>query len=153
MFRREIVPKPATMGASMTRTFRPFPAAALIAAALMLAGCQGGFEGPAAERARPAEVPPAVPAAVDTDACWAQARIGAEERMFAVPCPAAATPEFWASVQRALAVRGLYTGPVTGANDAATGEAVRRFQAPLGLDSPVLSLDAARQLGLMRWPM
>lgn len=148
MFRRQIVPERATMGAMMTRSFRTLSVLPLV---LALAACQGGYEGPA-ERARPAEVPPGVPAAVDTDACWAQARVGAEDRLFAVPCPAAATPEFWASVQRALAVRGLYDGPVTGAMDAATGEAVRRYQAPQGLDSPVLSLDAARQLGLMRWP-
>lgn len=138
------------------RTPRPFPAAAALLAVLALSACQGGFDG-TPDRARPADVPPTVPAAIDPDACWAQARLtlpggAVEDRLFATPCPGATTPEFWASLQRALSVRGLYTGPVTGQPDGATGEAVRRYQAPLGLDSPVLSLDAARQLGLIRWP-
>lgn len=132
----------------------------LVALAL-LAACQTGLDGPrdtgTAERARPADLPPAVAAPADPAACWAQDRVpvaggGAEDRLFAVPCPDALTPEFWASVQRALAVRGLHTGPVTGLPDAATAEAVRRFQAPLGLDSAVLSLDGARHLGLVPWP-
>lgn len=127
-----------------------------VAAALMLAGCQGSPAPAPAERAQPAEQVPVV-TTPDADSCWAQARLArpdgqAEDRLFAVPCPAAATPAFWASVQRALAVRGLYAGPVTGEPDAATGEAVRRWQAPLGLDSPILSMDGARYLGLMAWP-
>jgi hypothetical protein len=137
--------------------FAPTRLMAPLVALLVLAACQAGLDSPAAERAQPATVPPAVPTAVDPDACWAQDRVTtpaglAEDRLFAVPCPAAATEDFWASVQRALAVRGLYTGPVTGHSGPLTGEAVRRFQAPLGLDSPILSLDGARQLGLMPWP-
>lgn len=73
----------------------------------------------------------------------------AEERLFAVPCAREMTPELIASLQRALNARGLYAGAVSGAMDAETVAAVRRYQAPLGLDSGVLSLDAAQQLGLI----
>lgn len=66
------------------------------------------------------------------------------------PCPADMTPEFVASVQRALKARGYYLAPVTGLMDAPTLDAVRRFQEPLGLDSPVLSLAGAKTLGLVK---
>ncbi|MEO1705037.1 MAG: peptidoglycan-binding domain-containing protein [Pseudomonadota bacterium] len=71
------------------------------------------------------------------------------EIWFETPCEAALTTEFVSSVQRALAVRGLYRGPVTGEMDRATLSAVRAFQAPQGLDSAILSIAAARQLGLV----
>lgn len=71
-----------------------------------------------------------------------------EEIWFRAPCPADQTVQFVASLQRALKARGLYLAPVTGEMDAETAEAVRRFQAGRGLDSPVLSLAAARELGL-----
>lgn len=67
---------------------------------------------------------------------------------FRAPCPAEQTVQFVASLQRALKARGLYLWPVTGEMDANTAEAVRRFQAERGLDSPVLSLAAARELGI-----
>jgi len=141
----------------MTRSYAPIRRLAPFLAVLALAACQAGLDSPAADRAQPADVPPPVPAMVDPGACWAQDRLTnaaglAEDRLFAVPCPAAMTQDFWSSVQRALAVRGLYAGPVTGQPGPLTGEAVRRFQAPLGLDSPILSLDGARHLGLMPWP-
>lgn len=75
------------------------------------------------------------------------------EVWFRVPCPEVETPEFWASVQRALKARGLYLLPLTGANDPDTAEAVRRFQAGRGLDSPILSLAAAQELGLVAVPL
>ena len=65
------------------------------------------------------------------------------------PCPEDVTPDFVASVQRALKARGYYLAPVTGTLDPSTREAVRRFQEPLGLDSPELSLEAARRLGIV----
>lgn len=71
-----------------------------------------------------------------------------EEVWFRAPCPAEQTVQFVASLQRALKARGLYLWPVTGEMDAETAEAVRRFQAERGLDSPTLSLAAARELGL-----
>lgn len=64
------------------------------------------------------------------------------------PCPEDVTVEFVATLQRALKARGYYSLPVTGQIDAATTEAVRRYQADRGLDSPVLSLAATRQLGI-----
>ena len=72
---------------------------------------------------------------------------------FPAPCPAQMTVTFIASLQRALKARGLYIGAVTGEFDAATGEALRQFQAERGLDSAVLSLGAARALGLAISPI
>lgn len=76
----------------------------------------------------------------------------AEERLFAVPCPEQMDAAFIAALQRALQARGYYSGPVSGQMDAATRAAVRRYQAPQGLDSAILSLDAAQQLGLLAVP-
>jgi len=75
-----------------------------------------------------------------------------EVTWFETPCPATMTPELVATLQRALAARGLYDGPITGRTGAATSEGVRRYQAQTGLDSPVLSLAAARTLGLIAVP-
>ena len=71
------------------------------------------------------------------------------ELWFEALCDSRLTPEFVASLQRALAVRGLYAGPVTGSVDARTRNAIRSYQKAQGLDSAVLSLAAARQLGLV----
>lgn len=73
-----------------------------------------------------------------------------KEIWFEVLCDEARTPEFFASVQRALKVRGLYRGAITGENDARTRAAIRRYQAPQGFDSGILSLAAARKLGLVQ---
>lgn len=70
------------------------------------------------------------------------------EIWFETPCPQDLTPDTLASLQRALAARGLYDGAVTGELDPATRAAIRRYQRPFGLDSDVLSLEAARRLGL-----
>lgn len=72
-----------------------------------------------------------------------------EERLFAVPCPEEMDADFVAALQRALKVRGLFAGDVSGVMDDYTRAAIRALQRPLGLDSDVLSLDAARQLGLV----
>jgi len=68
---------------------------------------------------------------------------------FETPCPAALTPAFVSSLQRALTARGLYRGPVTGTLDARTGRAVRAYQRDVGPDSATLSMQAARRLGLI----
>ncbi|QYX56929.1 peptidoglycan-binding protein [Roseovarius sp. SCSIO 43702] len=68
---------------------------------------------------------------------------------FEAVCADDLKPEFVASVQRALQVRGLYRGAITGQMDARTRAAIRKFQAPDGPDSGLLSVDAARQLGLV----
>ncbi|ETX28265.1 peptidoglycan-binding domain-containing protein [Roseivivax isoporae] len=70
------------------------------------------------------------------------------EMRFEVPCRADMAPDFAASVQRALKVRGKYGGPVTGRFDAATTAAIRRYQSERGLESGTLSLETARSLGL-----
>jgi len=77
----------------------------------------------------------------------------ASEVWFETLCPGDLTPARIASLQRALAVRGLYTRPVTGALDSATGAAVRAYQSPLGLESATLSRAAAERLGLVVTPL
>jgi len=67
---------------------------------------------------------------------------------FETLCPDEMTPQFIASLQRALAARGLYTGDVTSEMSAETARAIRRFQEPEGLHSAVLSVAAAKRLGL-----
>ena len=71
------------------------------------------------------------------------------ETWFETPCPANLTPEFNASLQRALKARGHYRGQINGQMDNRTRSAIRAFQKPQGLDSGVLSIAAARQLGLI----
>lgn len=73
------------------------------------------------------------------------------EQFFELPCPDIMTPEFVASLQRALDVRGFYHGPVTGTLDARTQQAIRRFQAARGLDSEILAMETARVLGLVAY--
>jgi hypothetical protein len=68
---------------------------------------------------------------------------------FQTPCATEQTPDFIASLQRALKVRNLYRGPITGEMDARTRAAIRAYQKPEGLDSGILSLAAARKLGLV----
>lgn len=74
------------------------------------------------------------------------------EMRFATPCPEQMTPDLVASLQRALAARGLYAGAATGRIDAATRAAIRRFQEPRGIDTPILTLETARTLGLIAVP-
>lgn len=83
-----------------------------------------------------------------------QQRIVRERRelWFQIPCEIQVRdPDFVTSLQRALQARGLYHGPINGEMTRRTERAVRDFQAPQGLDSPILSLVAARQLGLSLW--
>lgn len=72
-----------------------------------------------------------------------------QEVAFETLCPPAYTAGFVATLQRALAARGLYAGPVSGDLDQATGQAVRAFQRDDGPDSPLLSITAARRLGIV----
>lgn len=73
------------------------------------------------------------------------------ETWFETPCAIEGDVEFITALQRALEVRGLYSGPITGQMDGRTLSAIRAYQQPQGLDSAVLSLAAARQLGLSIW--
>lgn len=68
---------------------------------------------------------------------------------FRAPCIAEQTVDFVATLQRALKARGLYVAPVNGVFDPTTAEAVRRYQAARGFDSPRLTLAAARELGII----
>lgn len=68
---------------------------------------------------------------------------------FRAPCPAEMTPEFMATLQRALKARGFYLLPLTGVMDGPTRDAIRRYQRSRGLDSDHLSLAAARELGIV----
>lgn len=81
----------------------------------------------------------------------AKVRVLSERRdiWFTAPCADAMTVDFIATLQRALKARGYYQAAVTGVMDDATTEAVRRYQADHGLDSPMLSLAATRQLGIV----
>jgi hypothetical protein len=96
-------------------------------------------------------------ASLDGRQCWArystsgpQPRNGLiEETAFRVPCPEVMTHEFIATLQRALAVRGHYDGPITGHADPATRGAVRSFQRSQGFDSPILTLETAQRLGIL----
>jgi hypothetical protein len=68
---------------------------------------------------------------------------------FRAPCIAEQTVEFVATLQRALKARGIYAEPINGVFDPITAEAVRRYQASRGFDSPRLTLAAARELGII----
>lgn len=73
------------------------------------------------------------------------------ELWFETPCAPVLTAEFVESLQRALAVRDLYRGEITGYLDTRTRRAIRKYQAPQGLDSSILSLAAVRKLGLVSY--
>jgi hypothetical protein len=74
-----------------------------------------------------------------------------EETWFETPCAMEDNAEYVMTLQRALSARGHYAGAVTGVMDRATVSAIRAYQQPQGLNSGVLSLAAARQLGLSVW--
>lgn len=71
------------------------------------------------------------------------------ELRFATPCADQFTTSFIMSVQRALASRGHYRGPIHGILDARTGSAIRAFQGGFGLQTSMLSLEGAKRLGLI----
>lgn len=74
------------------------------------------------------------------------------DNWFQTPCPDVLTDEFISSLQRALMVRGGYSGAITGKLDTNTRAAVEQFQRTEGLNSAVLSLATARTLGLIAVP-
>lgn len=74
------------------------------------------------------------------------------DNWFETPCPDVLTPQFISSLQRALFARGLYAGSISGTLNTDTRAAVQRVQQARGLDSPVLSLETARMLGLVAVP-
>lgn len=74
------------------------------------------------------------------------------ELWFQTLCVEEMTPEFIGSLQRALAVRGYHKGNISSRYDSATKRAVLAFQKEQGVDSNILSLAAARLLGLKEFP-
>jgi Putative peptidoglycan binding domain len=68
---------------------------------------------------------------------------------FRTPCTDALTPDVVATLQRALAARGLFASSATGVLDAQTRSAIRAFQTPRGLNSDRLSLAVAQELGVI----
>ena len=72
-----------------------------------------------------------------------------QQNWFEIPCDAQMTPDFVASVQRALQARGHYDGPITSEMDRRTRLAVRRYQKTEGFDSEILTAATARKLGLI----
>lgn len=72
-----------------------------------------------------------------------------EEIWFRTPCEHEMTTTLVETLQRALRARGQYVGPINGQMDATTRAAVRAYQRAQGLNSGLLSLMAARQLGLV----
>ena len=71
------------------------------------------------------------------------------ESWYEILCATDLTPEFIATVQRALAARGYYRGTADGQIDAATKTAIQRYQKDEGIKSSSLSMAAARKLGLI----
>jgi hypothetical protein len=72
---------------------------------------------------------------------------------FETPCAGIMTPEFVASVQRALLARGHYRGTNTGQIDARTTRAIERFQTDQDdVHTGILTLRTAHTLGLVAPP-
>ena len=72
---------------------------------------------------------------------------------FETPCASVMTPEFIASVQRALLARGYLRGQISGTLDRPTTAAIERFQTDQGdVHTGVLTLRTARTLGLVAQP-
>ena len=142
--------------------------AALLLAIAGIAGCDS--TAPATPRPEPGvlEATRNGPAGAAEGSCWGrtvspavietmteQVEVIVRARVdnwFETPCPDVLTAEFNSTLQRALQARGYYAGPITGAMDTATRQAVRRYQARQGPNSEVLSLTTARALGLVAVP-
>ena len=72
------------------------------------------------------------------------------EVLFETVCAEQLTPEFVASLQRALTTRGFYQARITGNFDQHTRSAVQLYQRQqVNIDSELLSVQAARILGLV----
>lgn len=116
-----------------------------------------------AAAAAEAEAPPEIADTVDRKRCYAGAAGSPQDAPsndagsqnvvqsgFETPCHDLLTPDFIATLQRALAARAYFNGPITGEMTAATRSAVAAYQADaVDLDSDTLSVDAARKLGLI----
>lgn len=72
-----------------------------------------------------------------------------EELFFETLCPQHYTQRFVESLQRALAARGFYSGQPSGWLDEQTQTAIRLYQKPDGLNSPLISLRTVQAFGLI----
>jgi hypothetical protein len=138
-----------------------------VLAVMTVAACAPGLPGPQPLDLRAALEGTPQPAVAADGACWGRDKLSAEgvagaglpfaeagrEVWFQVPCAAEMTADFVATLQRALQVRGYFAAEVTGTLDDPTSAAVRRFQAARGFDSGVLTLAAARALGVAVTPI
>jgi peptidoglycan hydrolase-like protein with peptidoglycan-binding domain len=66
-------------------------------------------------------------------------------------CNVGESPEFVASLQRALKARGHLNGEISGILDGKTRRAIRSYQAAQGLNSDILASQTARELGLVAY--
>lgn len=71
------------------------------------------------------------------------------EIRFEAVCPSLMTPEFLSTLQRALAARNHYTADINGRYTQTTKAAIKSYQSENGLQSNILSVNAARRLGLI----
>jgi hypothetical protein len=133
-----------------------------VLAVMTVAACAPGLPGPRPLDLRAALVDTPQPAVAADGACWGRDRLPAgvppdagasRDVWFRVPCDAELTPDFVATLQRALQVRGYFAADITGTLDAPTAAAVRRFQAARGFDSAVLTLATAQALGVAITPV
>ncbi|MGX9357302.1 peptidoglycan-binding domain-containing protein [Roseobacteraceae bacterium S113] len=67
---------------------------------------------------------------------------------FETVCPAEITPQFIASLQRALQARAIYFHEITGQFDPATDAALRYYQFNQGRNTGILTIETAREFGL-----
>ena len=129
-----------------TGTIRIRRHAAVAACALVLGACQG-MDTADATRGAPAIQPTEITQARSDD-CWGHSGVPGQP-LVQTPCPEDVTPAFIEALQRALAVRGYMAAEITGDADTRTRAAVRAYQAARGFDSPILTLQTARELGLI----
>lgn len=71
------------------------------------------------------------------------------EHVFETLCAGRITPGFIASLQRALQARGLYDGPISGVITPLTETALRRYQRAQEVETGLLTMRTARELGLV----
>ncbi len=71
------------------------------------------------------------------------------EIRFEAVCPSVMSEEFLSSLQRALAAREIYQSGINGRHTQATKTAIKAYQTQSGLESEILSIETARQLGLV----
>jgi hypothetical protein len=120
--------------------------------ALAFSGCTPEPVSPVQDSAEVAPSLSAPPGAIG-DRCWDKTETPAasppQVRWVELVCPEDQTPEFVATLQRALAARGDYAGEITGKIGPQTEAAIARYQARSGTGGTALSTESAARLGLI----